>query len=81
MYDILNIVTGETMTCVSDRRRAQELAAPMEFHRVIDMSHHGYMYAHLPRPRWNQPHPHDIAGQQHLQERLAALIAEAGNRP
>ncbi|MCE7008747.1 hypothetical protein LWC34_38940 [Kibdelosporangium philippinense] len=80
MYDILNTATGETMTCVSDKGRARLLAAPMEFHRVVDVSHQGYMYAHGPRRGWAQEHPHDHAGREHIRLRLVALIAEAERR-
>jgi hypothetical protein len=38
------------MTSTVDRCCAEMLAASMEFHRIVDVSHQGYMYDHLLRP-------------------------------
>jgi hypothetical protein len=76
MYDVLNVLTGETMTCTADPRRARMLAAPMEFHRVVRDMGGTWAFCHLPPRRWNEEHPADVHGRAHLQARLAAILAE-----
>lgn len=80
MYDVLNRLTGRTMTCTSDSRRAREIAAPMEHYRVIPAR--GTEFSHLPfrRNPW-APNPVDVEGHRLQQALVAEFIAEAESRP